>query len=309
MNESFKAAIAVILMLVFWASAYVGIRAGLQAYSPGCLALFRYLIASVCMLFIYLRLPKFRKLQWKEFLLAAFSGILGFAIYNVCLNTGELTVNAGVASFIVSQMPVVLTVLAMIFLRERLSLRGWIGTIISFSGILLIASSQATGSMINGGVIYILVATVAGSVYALIQKPLLRTMHTIEFTGIAIWAGTLAMMVYLPDLIHELPKAPLTATLWVIYIGIFPAAIAYVLWGYVLSKMPTSKAASYLYLVPLITLVLGWLFLNEIPRPLAVAGGFLALIGAVLVKTGVGTEQQPEPAESVGALVIRREIL
>lgn len=291
-TELVKATVVIIIMLTLWASAYVGIRAGLKGYSPGSLALFRYLVASFCMFFIYLRLPKFRLLQWRELLLSALAGILGFSIYNLALNTGELTVNAGIASFIASQMPVVITILAIIFLGERLSWRGWLGTLISFLGILLIALSQTKGGKLNTGVLFVLIATLSGGVYTLVQKPLLHSMHPIEFTAISIWAGTLALLFFLPSLIQEIPKAPLTATLWVVYLGIFPAAIAYLLWGYVIAKMPASRAASFLYLVPLITLILGWLFLNEIPKLLAIGGGLLALMGALLVKNGVRIEMQ-----------------
>lgn len=283
----FKTYAAIFFMLLFWGSAYVGIRAGLKSYSPGCLALLRYLVASLCIAFIYLHARNFRRLSLFEISLAAISGIFSFTIYSIALNYGELTVTAGIAGFIISQIPVILTLLAAIFFREKIAWFGWLGTSISFLGIVLIAIGESEGAHFDIGVIWILIATFSGSFYALLQKKLLKTMHPIELTALSIWTGTAAMLFYLPNLLQEIPKASLTATLWVVYIGIFPAAIAYLLWTYILAQMPTTKAASYLYLVPLFATALGWLILNEIPHPLAIIGGFIALGGAILVNRGV----------------------
>src|SRR3990167_4832736 len=65
-TKSVKLYSAIILIILFWASAYIGIRAGLQGYSPGPLALFRYLIASACMFFIYWRTLNFRRIPWRD---------------------------------------------------------------------------------------------------------------------------------------------------------------------------------------------------------------------------------------------------
>lgn len=276
------------LAIILWASAYIGIRAGLQGYSPGSVALLRYLIGSVCMLFLYWRLPSYHRLSPKQWLNVIFLGICGFAIYNIALNYGELTVTAGIASFIISQLPVLSTLLAIWFYQERLTNWGWTGTFICILGLLLIAIAKETGqnhSLVGVG--FIMIATVVGSIYSVGQKNLLKTLHPIEFTAYAMWAGTAAMLVYLPRLLHELPQAPLTATAWVIYIGIFPGAMAYLLWSYVIVKTPLAQAASYLYLVPLFATAMGWIILGEIAMPLAILGGLVALIGALIVQRNV----------------------
>lgn len=285
--QPLKISLAAIFMIIFWAAAYVGIRAGLKGYSPGPMALFRYLVASVCMFFIYNHSLKFRRIAGRDLLSIAVLGVLGFAVYNIALNYGEISVPAGIASFIIAQIPVLITLFAVLFYQDRLTKFGWLGTAVSFFGILLIALSDRNNAHFTISVFYVLIATLSGSCYSILQKPLLKRLHPIEFTAIAIWFGTLAMLFYLPQLIREIPTAPLSATLAVIFNGIFPAAIAYILWSYVLSNLPITKAASFLYVVPIITTLMGAVWLKEIPSSLAITGGLIALLGAFLVNRGV----------------------
>lgn len=284
---SLKVYVAAGLMILFWASAYVGIRAGLTGYSPGSLALFRYLIASFCMLFIYLRVLRFRRIAILDVSRAVILGIFGFAIYNVALNYGEVTVTAGAASFIVAQMPILLTLLGVFRRGERLKLWGWLGVVISVIGVGLITLGEQEHFHFDFGILFIFIAMLSGFIYSYFQKILLLRMRPVEFSACAMWGGTAAMFIYLPQLIKELPTASWHATLSAIYIGIFPVAIGFILWSYIISMTSTSKAASFLYLIPPVAVIVGWFWLKEIPTTLVIIGGFVALLGAIMANRGV----------------------
>ena len=115
------------------------------------------------------------------------------------------------------------------------------------------------------------------------QKPFLKKYHAIEFASFAIWGATLFLLIYSPSLIHEVHQASYQATVAAIYLGIFPAAIGYLCWSYVLNYLPTAKAGSLLYTVPLISALMGALVLHEIPALLSLIGGLIALAGAIVV--------------------------
>ncbi|MBB72547.1 MAG: hypothetical protein CMF50_09140 [Legionellales bacterium] len=284
MNDNAKALIALMTTIVFWASAFVGIRIGLMCYSPGGLALLRFLVASVFMALIYVRLPHRTRLTKRETLRAIIAGVTGLGIYNIALNFGEQSVDAGTSSFIVAQAPVLTTLLAVIVLREPITRIGILGLCVSILGVCLIAFGQIHHfAGFNRGLLYVLLAVLMSASYVTAQKPLLKKIHPIEMSAYAIWIGALMMLVFTPAMLHDVVRAPWRATLDVIYLGIFPGAIAYVTWSYGLSKIPANKAVSFMYVMPLIATLMGWLLLGEIPTTLSILGGLVAIAGMVMI--------------------------
>lgn len=281
---TYKTKMALTIAIVFWASAFVGIRLGLDGYSPGCMALFRFAVASICMLVIYLRLPKNRnKITLKDGCLMLLAGAITLGGYHYTLNVGELTVPTGIASFIITQMPVLTTIIAIIFLGERINGFGMFGLAISCTGMILISFGQSSDFTITSGIFYVLAAAIAGSVYTVLQKPFLKKYHAIDVTTFGIWGGTLALMVFAPGLPHEIAISPMKATLATVYLGIFPAAISYAAWNYALAAIPASRATNFMYFMPVISIIIGWICLGEVLTWLALVGGGVALIGVWMV--------------------------
>lgn len=100
------------------------------------------------------------------------------------------------------------------------------------------------------------------------------------------WTGTLFMLAFFsPPLARELPAAPIAITAVVVYLGLFPAALGYTLWAYALSKAPAANVASFMYLTPVLTIGISWLWIRELPSPWSVLGGFVALAGVYLTNT------------------------
>jgi drug/metabolite transporter (DMT)-like permease len=287
----------VLVMVTLWASAFPAISASLHHYSPGHLALGRYLVASVVLGVVALiqrwPLPEARDLP-----AFALMGLLGFTIYNVALNMGQKVTAAGVASFLVNVAPVFVVVFAAVVLHEKVKPAGWIGILISLVGIALLAQAKGGGFRLNPGALLIVIAALSAAGYAILQKRYLQKYGPLSLVSYCIWFGTLFMLVFAPGLIGELQRAPLGATLIIVYMGVFPTAIAYSLWGYVLSRIPVSVAISFIYLVPVLATVMSHFWLGEILAARSLLGGFLALTGVVVVNTLGRAKPMPEvPAE------------
>jgi drug/metabolite transporter (DMT)-like permease len=283
------------ISIFFWASAFAGIRAGLAAYSPGHLALLRFLVASAA-LAGYAVLTRMGLPDRRDVPALALTGFTGITMYHVALNYGEITVSAGAACFLVNLAPIFTALLATVFLGERLNFRGWLGMIISLSGVVLIALGEGNGLEFEPRALLVLLAAVGSSFYFILQKPLLKKYTAFQSTTYAIWAGTLFMLPFSPGLLTAVKTAPLAPTLTVVYLGVFPAALAYVTWSYVLARIPAAYAASFLYLAPPLAALIAWIWLKEIPTAFTAVGGIMALAGVLL--TNRGTERKPLQGKS-----------
>ncbi len=277
---------AALLTLLFWASAFPAIRVGLGGFEPGSLALLRFLVATG-LLWLFLRafrfpLPPLSREDLPRFALA---GFLGIALYHLALNLGERTVSAGSASFLIAASPIFTALLARFLLGERLNPWGWLGLGLAFLGVGLIALGEGGGVRLEAGAGWVLLAALASALYFILQKPLLLRYPTGAATLYTFALGTLPLLAFGPKLLRLWPEAEASARLSALYLGAFPGALAYLLWTYALARTPASRLSGFLYLSPVLALVLSYLWLGEVPHPLAFLGGGLALLGVSLLST------------------------
>ncbi len=294
--------LALAASLFLWASAYAGIRVGLKAYSPAHLALLRFLTASI-VLGIYATQAHFRRPNWQDVPRLMLTGIFGISLYNLMLNSGEISVSAGVASLLISSAPIWIALLSTVMLRERLTLLGWGGVFVSFIGVAVIAAGEGGGLHFSTRALLLAVAAFSSAIYIVMQKQLLQTYNALEVTTYAIWFGTLFLLPFGGGLPHAIRTAPLGATLAIVYLGIFPAAIAFTAWAYAMSHGPVNRISSFLYLVPVLAIGIAWFWLGEVPRMMSLLGGVIALAGVVIVnvwgKSVAAIVSTPSPAKSV----------
>lgn len=270
---------ALFFTILLWSSAFVGIRFTLQSFSPGALGLLRFIFASLTMAFLYWRSANKPPIKYQDKMALMGLGIIGIGLYNYFLNLGEVMVSAAVASFIIGLLPLVTIVLALCFLNERVGRFTWLGVVIAIIGMILLALTNTDkGSLL--GEVSVFIATIMGAIYTTMQRQFLLRLRPLQVTSYIIWGGTVSLLIFLPDLSKELPMAPWAAIGVVMYMGMFPAAIAYLAWSVVIHAMPASKAVVYLYLLPFFSTVLGIVLLNEFPERLAIVGGTLGLLGA-----------------------------
>jgi drug/metabolite transporter (DMT)-like permease len=267
--------------MLLWASAFIAIRAVGVHYTPGAMAAGRLAVGAVALSAVALlrpvRLPRGRPL-----LLVLAYGALWFGLYAVLINAAERHLDAGTTALLINVGPILIAVLAGLFLGEGFP-RGLVtGLAIAFAGVVTIAVATSTGRHDTAGALLALGAAALYAIGVLLQKQALRDVDPFTATWLGCMAGLVVCLPFGPALLHEIGTAPLAATAGIVYMGLFPTAIAFATWSYALARTSAGRLSSSSYLVPALAVVLSWLLLAEAPAPLALAGGVLCLLGVAV---------------------------
>jgi drug/metabolite transporter (DMT)-like permease len=297
-RRTWPALAAAAVTVVLWASAFVSIRSAGGAYSPGALALGRLATGAVVLGVICAvrreGLPP--RAAWPGIVSA---GVLWLGGYMVALNWGERKVDAGTAALLVNIGPVLIAVLSSRLLGEGLPRPLLAGIGVSFAGAAIVGLSTSTsGGASVFGVLLCLVAAVAYAIGVVTQKPALRHASALQVTFWSCVIGTAVCLPFSGVLVSEVSRAPAGATLNVIYLGVFPTALAFTTWAYALARTTAGKLGATTYAVPALVVLMSWLFLDEVP-------GWLTLLGGALCLAGVAVSRRvtPRRADAVPAPV------
>jgi drug/metabolite transporter (DMT)-like permease len=235
-------------------------------------------------------------------------GVMWFGGYNVALNAAEHMLDAGTSAMLINVSPILIAVLAGVVLKEGFPRWLLIGSAVAFGGVAMIALGSGQRSTADvAGVLLCLLAAVLASVSAILQKPVLRKFTAGQATWFGIMVGAVCCLPWTGQLIAEVQSAPLPATLGLVYLGIFPTAIAFTTWAYALSLISAGKLAATTYLVPGTTILISWAVLQEVPTIWGLIGGVVCLVGVALTRrTPRVARRTPEVAAARTSKVARR---
>jgi drug/metabolite transporter (DMT)-like permease len=287
--ERVAALTAALTTVVLWASAFVGIRSAGKSLSPGPLTLGRLLVGATALALVAVarreRLPSRVELRavWVGLLVC---GLLWFGAYNVALNSAERRVDAGTAAMLVNVGPIVIAVLAGLFLGEGFPRALFAGLGIAFAGVIVIGLAVSSSEATTAGVVLCLTAAVAYAAAVVAQKPVLRRLSPLQTILLCCLIGAVVCVPFAPQLADELGEADPGAIAWMLYLGVFPTALAFTTWAYALARTGAGRMGAITYLVPPISVLLGWLLLEESPPALALAGGAVCLVGVIVARRG-----------------------
>lgn len=277
-----KTFVAVAVTLIFWSSAFAGIKQGLVGYSPGHLVLMRFLVASSVFL-LYSCIKRIRLPQKEDLWKIIGLSIAGISIYHSFLIFGETVVPAGTAGLLIASVPAFTAVISFIFFKERMTKLGWTGIIVGFIGVAIISFGTHQTLDFASGAILILIAALSTTIFFIFQKSLFSRYSALELTAYFTWIGTIPLLIFTPGIFDAIATAPAASTWSAVYLGVLPSAVAYITWAIALANAPASLVASGLYVNPILAIFIAWIWLGEVPHPVAFLGGGLTVIGVILV--------------------------
>ncbi|HDI6745931.1 TPA: DMT family transporter [Staphylococcus aureus] len=268
--------------IILWGSAFPMIKIALNDFSAESLSAFRLILATIILL-PFVIIKKLPTPELRDIPVIFILGFCGFVIYHTALNFGETLISAGISGILVSTTPIFSSALAYIFLKEHFSKWNWLSSLVAFIGISIISISKDDYTTINVlGVFIILLASFSESLYFTFQKKYIEKYGFIAFTLYTIMASSPFMLIFIPEIINDIHGATFTSIGSVLYLAIFPTIIPYVLLAYIVKSVGVSDATMSLYLTPIVSLLLSYLLLDELPTTLAIIGGLITLLGVSL---------------------------
>ncbi|HDF6562977.1 TPA: DMT family transporter [Staphylococcus aureus] len=268
--------------IILWGSAFPMIKIALNDFSAESLSAFRLILATIILL-PFVIIKKLPTPELRGIPVIFILGFCGFVIYHTALNFGEALISAGISGILVSTTPIFSSALAYIFLKEHFSKWNWLSSLVAFIGISIISISKDDYTTINVlGVFIILLASFSESLYFTFQKKYIEKYGFIAFTLYTIMASSPFMLIFIPEIINDIHGATFTSIVSVLYLAIFPTIIPYVLLAYIVKSVGVSDATMSLYLTPIVSLLLSYLLLDELPTTLAIIGGIITLLGVSL---------------------------
>lgn len=268
--------------IILWGSAFPMIKIALNDFSAESLSAFRLILATIILL-PFVIIKKLPTPELRDIPVIFILGFCGFVIYHTALNFGETLISAGISGILVSTTPIFSSALAYIFLKEHFSKWNWLSSLVAFIGISIISISKDDYTTINVlGVFIILLASFSESLYFTFQKKYIEKYGFIAFTLYTIMASSPFMLIFIPEIINDIHGATFTSIVSVLYLAIFPTIIPYVLLAYIVKSVGVSDATMSLYLTPIVSLLLSYLLLDELPTTLAIIGGIITLLGVSL---------------------------
>lgn len=289
-NNQRAAVVKASLAVIIWGASFVATKIAVQEISPDLVVFLRFgmgviILGALVWQRKQLKLPE--KIDWLYFMLL---GFLGITFHQWLQSTGLVTAQAVTTGWIVASMPVFMVVLSWIFLKERLTWWQIAGIFLAAFGVLLIITRGSFGSLFSGhfgtiGDLLILISAPNWAVFSILSKrglnkyPAGQMMFYIMIFG---WIFSSLLLINSGDF-DQLHNISLSGWLAISFLGIFCSGVAYIFWYDALQTLTVSETGVFLYLEPLVTVVVAFLFLSEKLFLSGLFGGVIILLGVWMV--------------------------
>jgi drug/metabolite transporter (DMT)-like permease len=119
-------------------------------------------------------------------------------------------------------------------------------------------------------------------------------------------SGTVMLLPFIGPVPEAIGDASAQALEAVVFLALGASALGFFAWAYANTRLPVSRAATTLYLVPAVAILVAWVWLDQLPSPSAGIGGLVAICGVVLINTGRRQPHDPVRLGSRRTLACRR---
>ena len=257
----------------------------LRQLSPVNLTILRLFIASLIFLcLVFIQRKRFSPFHKKDIVPLFLLGFIGISLYHLSLNYGEQYISAGAASLIIATIPIFVVVFAKFFLSEHIDMKMIFGIIIALAGVVIISLWGNPDARIEidyiSGALAVVLSAFVGAVYTIAGKKMMNRYNPLSLTAYAFLVGNLGLIPFIsPSFFGEVMQLSLVTWAAVLFLAIFPTVIAYTLWYSALEIKQASELSVFLYVTPVLSTLLGAIFLQEKITVFFMLGGVFVIAG------------------------------
>jgi drug/metabolite transporter (DMT)-like permease len=287
--------ISLVITTLFWGGTFIAGRTLAGSVPPANAAFLRFAIATL-VLAVLARLIDGKitippRSQWFSLLLLGMTGVFS---YNILFFSGLQHIEAGRASLIIALNPLAITLAAVVFLGERLTMKQSAGILVSLIGALFVISNGHPSAILSGGFgkgeASILGCVASWTAYSIIGRSVLRSVSP---PAAVLYSSLIGSLLLFPLV---LMNNSFTQTLsysiydWtsLTFLGILGTAVGFSLYYGAIKKIGASRCSVFINLVPFFSILLSWFILNESMKLSVLAGGLILLTGVYLTNSSQG---------------------
>jgi drug/metabolite transporter (DMT)-like permease len=282
------APLALVIAMMLWASSFIALKVAFRSYDPQVVIFGRMLVAYLCFLLGGKRLThsfEYRRGDYKLILFMAFCEPCLYFLFEAKAIENTTASQAGIITAI---LPIMVMVTAAAFLKEKVTGKSWTGAVLALLGVCWLTfesspSENAPNPVLGNFLEFLAMVCAAG--YTISLKYLTRRYSPFFLTAVQAFVGCFFYfpLLFLPstDLPTQLHSGPALA---IVYLGAVITLGAYGLYNFSLKYVPANRAASFVNLIPIFSVILGWLILGETFTPGQLCAGVIIMAGVYVTQ-------------------------
>jgi drug/metabolite transporter (DMT)-like permease len=293
-RKRITAYLEVTFAVIVWGASFIATKLALRDLAPTTVVWLRFTIGVIILgaatgIKRQFSVPKRENLAYLGLL-----GFLGITFHQWLQSTGLQTVQASTTAWIVATSPVFIGILSWVFLREKLTWLQIAGIVLATIGVLLVVSKGNLGAIFGSqfgslGDVLILVSAANWAVFSILSSRGLRQFPATQMMFFVMAIGWLFTTILLLSTgsINDIRHLTSSSLVGVGFLGVFCSGLAYIAWYDGLQALPATQIGAFLYMEPLVAVLVAWAVLGEALIPMTLLGGVIILMGVRLVQKSV----------------------
>lgn len=286
---------ALMAACLFWAASFIATKTALDNIPPLTVVMLRMIVSSLC--FVVWLAARRRKLPFQGwgwlfylFLMSLFGTGLHYGIQTI----GLQYTTASNASLYAITGPISITIIAAIFLKEKISSLKLLGITCAIIGVIMVMGFDTVlefdlkGHLL--GDLLVFSSIFMWGIFTVLSKKMTGRMDHLDMTAIVTFMGTLYMIPLggfeMASRNFSLLSIPLEAWAAVAFLGVLCSFLSVLFYMFALSRMESQKVGVYLYTIPPITYIIAALMLNEAISSQLIFGSLVVFGGVYLTEKG-----------------------